>query len=63
MSENDLIRATIEHTKQEGRRKGREALMRMRKVILNHMAENDMEIPESFKTGAFLEWFLTEVNA
>jgi hypothetical protein len=56
--EKDMVYSLVEHTKQEARNEKREALVMMRKVYHDWMVSQEIEIPELFKQGDFIDFFV-----
>jgi len=56
--EKEMVSVLAEHIKQEARNKQRESLMEMRKVFYDYMTSQGMEMPELFKQGDFIDFFV-----
>jgi len=56
--EKEMVDSLIEHTKQQARNEKREALIMMRKVYHDWMISQELEVPELFKQGDFIDFFV-----
>jgi len=56
--EKEMVDSLIEHTKQQERNKQIESLIMMRKVYHDWMISQEIEIPELFKQGDFIDFFV-----
>lgn len=58
--EKEMVYSLVENTKQEARNKQRESLMEMRKVFSDYMTSQGIEMPELFKQGDFIDFFVNK---
>jgi len=56
--EKEMVDSLVEHIKQQERNKQTKSLMEMRKVFSDYLTSQGMEMPELFKRGDFISFFL-----
>ena len=58
--EKEMVSVLAEHIKQEARNKQRESLMKMRKVFSDYLTSQGMKMPDVFKQGDFIDFFVNK---